>query len=101
MRQEKRVAADLGARLTPNSGATTMAKGDAVNEKFRFEMKTTTKKQVPVDTKVLQKIWDEAAATGHLAAVAITLEAMESPVPKDWILIEKTTFVALCNGEEL
>jgi hypothetical protein len=97
--QERRLADDLGARLTPNSGATTRAKGDAVDARFRYEMKTTTKKQVPVDVKVLRKIWDEAVATGHLPVVVVTMDGMEPPVPKDWILIEKTTFVALCNGE--
>jgi hypothetical protein len=98
-RQERRIAAELGARLTPNSGATTIAKGDAVDAKFRYEMKTTAKKQVPVDIKVLSKIWREATSTGHLAAVVVTMESAETPVPKDWVVIEKETFSALLRGE--
>lgn len=98
-KQETRLAEDLGARLTPNSGATTRAKGDAVDKRFRYEMKITTKKQFPVDIKVLSKIWDEAAATGHLPAVVVTMDSMEVPVPKDWVVIEKATFAALIRGD--
>jgi hypothetical protein len=98
-KQEKRLAAELGAKLTPNSGATTLAKGDAVDTQFRYEAKITSKKRVPVDADVLRKIWDEASATGHLAAVLVTMEVIESPVPQDWVMIDKSTFDALRRGE--
>jgi hypothetical protein len=88
---EKRVAPEFGARLVSNSGATAHEKGDAVNEVFRFEMKTTRGKRVPVDQKILEKIYDEAAETGHLAAVVFTMEGMPKHI-QDWVIVEKSTF---------
>ena len=98
-RQEKRLGRELGLRLHPNSGATVFDKSDASDEVFRFEMKTTQAKRVPVSQTELAKIWREAVATGLYPAVVVTLESMPAPIPQDWVLIEKTTFEAL-RGEE-
>lgn len=97
-KQEARVSKSLGADLTPASGATALAKSDAVGSdatpgpSFRYEMKTTKAKRVPVGREELAKIWKEAINTGRVPALVITMEAMERHAPKDWILMELSTF---------
>ena len=44
-KQEKRVGANLGLKLQPNSGATPFAKGDLKDEHLLVECKTLTRKQ--------------------------------------------------------
>jgi len=90
--QERRVSEELSCRRTKNSGATSMAKSDAYDDRFRYEMKVTTRRQFPVNVDTLRKIWSEAMATGKLPVVVVTMDSMEHPAPKDWVLIEKTTF---------
>ena len=53
-KQETRVAKSLGARKTPNSGATKWSKGDIMNDKWLFECKTVTKEQ---QTFTIKKEW--------------------------------------------
>lgn len=50
-KQEKRVAASLGLRVTANSGATHFDKGDATDKYLMMECKTVTKKQASVSLK--------------------------------------------------
>lgn len=98
--QERRIARDLGAKLTPNSGAG-IEKSDAVDARFRYEMKTTTAGRVPVSSSVLRKIWVEAVASGKHPVVVVTMESMRYPTPKDWVLLEKYVFEMLINNEEV
>lgn len=44
-RQESRVANELGAKMTPNSGATAWSKGDVTGDDILIECKTLTKEQ--------------------------------------------------------
>ncbi len=66
-KQEKRASALLGLKVTPNSGATAFAKGDARDQNLLVEFKTLTKAQ---KSHSLQKEWfdknqEEAFATGR------------------------------------
>jgi len=53
-RQEKRVAKEIGAVRTANSGATMFSKGDLLSEKFIIECKTKTKE---CDSISIKKEW--------------------------------------------
>lgn len=97
--QEQRLASEMGLRLSPNSGATAHQKGDARSAVFRFEMKLTGKASARIEAGVLTKIWHEAAETGHVPAVVVTLSALEHPIESDWVLITKTDFDAMRRGQ--
>lgn len=85
----------LGAKTTPNSGATPHAKGDAVNRDYRIEMKTTASKKCPLDADVLETIWHQATATGHTPLIVVTMESIRHPVARDWVLVELDVFEQL------
>lgn len=55
-RQEKRVADTLGAKTTPNSGATAWSKGDVTGDDILIECKTLTK---PQQIHSIKKEWLE------------------------------------------
>jgi len=106
-KQENRLSKQLGAALTPNSGATPDAKSDAVGPddrpgpNFRYEMKTTKAKKMPVGIAELAKIWKEAIATGRRPVMSVTMEAMDSgPAPKDWVVMELSVFQELTGEGE-
>lgn len=58
--QEKRVASELGGRVTPASGALWGAKGDVKSDLFLAECKTTEKPAYPLTLKTWTKISKEA-----------------------------------------
>lgn len=97
-RQEGRLAAEFGLRVTPNSGATPHAKSDALDDRIRAEMKLTSGARVPVGFGDLEKIWREAAETGRNPVVLVTFEGRDGPVPGDWALIEASFLNALLRG---
>lgn len=53
-KQESRVAKELDAKTTPNSGATTWSKGDISGDDVLIECKTLTKEQ---KTHTIKKEW--------------------------------------------
>ena len=55
-RQEKKVAKELGAKLTPNSGATMFQKGDLILGNWLLECKTQTKNK---ESFTIKKEWFE------------------------------------------
>lgn len=65
-KQEKSVAKVVSGKTTPNSGATPWVKGDVVTNKFLIECKTATteKQSFSIPKKWLEKMSDEAFATG-------------------------------------
>lgn len=58
--QEKRVANELGGKVTPASGALWGAKGDVKSDLFLAECKTTEKPAYPLTLKTWTKISKEA-----------------------------------------
>lgn len=59
-KQEKRLANEIGARLTPNSGATPFRKGDMSLGDYLIESKATDKTYIKLDQTWLDKIEKEA-----------------------------------------
>lgn len=59
-KQEKRVAKELGGRVTPASGALWGAKGDVRSEYFLVECKVTSKSSYPLKDTIWDKIAKEA-----------------------------------------
>ena len=63
-KQEKRVAKELKARVTPASGALWGAKGDVRNESYLVECKTTDKEGYSLNIATWRKIYLEALHDG-------------------------------------
>lgn len=73
-KQEKSVAKDMNARVTPASGAKWGQKGDVRSEDFLIECKTTNKDYYSITTKVWEKIRLEATQDhGRIPLLVIDL----------------------------
>lgn len=59
-KRERRVARQLGAKLTPNSGARWHSKGDMSTAADLIEVKSTAKPSMVVHKQWLEKIREEA-----------------------------------------
>ena len=62
--QEKKVAKEIGGRVTPASGALWGSKADVRNSRFLVECKTTEKSQYPLNYSTWEKIRHEALNDG-------------------------------------
>lgn len=66
VRQERRIADDIGGRVQPGSGAPAFYKSDAVaGLDLRVEAKTTSKQSYSLTTSVIDKIRAEALSGGQ------------------------------------
>lgn len=99
---EPRVAKKLSARLTPNSGAMTGAKGDATrvaDRKWLLEMKTTVNATLPMDLGWLVKISEEAYAKGMEPALVFSFVLPDGrPRPNattEWVAIPLAVYQEL------
>ena len=72
-KQEKRVGANLGLKLQPNSGATPFAKGDLKDENLLVECKTLTRKQKSrtIEKEWLTKLQEEQLSMGKLLSALV------------------------------
>lgn len=72
-KQEKRVGANLGLKLQPNSGATPFAKGDLKDEYLLVECKTLTRKQKSrtIEKEWLTKLQEEQLSMGKLLSALV------------------------------
>lgn len=73
-KQEKKLAKDIGARLTPNSGATSFAKGDMYTDEYLVESKATGNASFILKKEVLEKIEREAIQEGKIPLLIIELQ---------------------------
>ena len=91
-KQEKRIATELGGRLTPASGAGPI-KGDVQTDDYIIEAKTTTKKSYAVTTTTLKKLEQQSHLQSKKPALFIQFE--ESPLMNsEWVLIPREDFHA-------
>ena len=66
---------------TINSGAF-YQKGDGISDEYCVEIKTTEKKSFSINTKLLNKIWNEALDQNKIPLFGIVLTSKD----EDWIL---------------
>ena len=82
--KNKRKIGNIGEELfikTLNSGAF-YQKGDAISENHCVEIKTTEKKSFSINTKLLNKIWNESLDQAKLPLFGIVIRNEN----EDWIL---------------
>lgn len=87
-KQEDRLAARIGGRRTPASGARWHTKGDVRGSQFLIELKWTGKKQITIKAEVLEKIHDEAILDGRLPAVGFELNG------RNYVILEEDDAVS-------
>ena len=65
-KQENSIAAAVGGKTTPNSGATPFAPGDVKTNKFLIECKTkmSSSKSISIKKEWIQKLRDESLFAG-------------------------------------
>jgi hypothetical protein len=87
-KRERQCAEDIGGRVTPGSGAFNI-KGDAVNDKWVIDDKTTKAKSFRVDRDMISKILGDAQRAGKKGALRIGVDNMDVAVIhwKDFIEI--------------
>jgi Holliday junction resolvase len=84
------VAAAIGGRRVPGSGASPYARGDAKNERYLVEAKQTAKDSIRVTWGWLAKITRQALGAGRVPALAIEVRcgAPRDPlVPTEWVCV--------------
>lgn len=101
IREEKHVAAVVGGKTKPNSGAGRFAssKGDIEGDDFLIEHKMTEKPSIRVGCITVEKICREAALVGKRPAIAMTLVGLSNGLPTRWVAIRLSDFVELTGGE--
>lgn len=87
----------LGARQTPGSGAIAGCKSDGYTDRFRFENKATIHESFSIKLAVLEKIREEAMATGKLPALTLsfTYGSGRSVPHGDYVIIPRHVFEEL------
>lgn len=99
---EVRAAAKLGARLTPNSGATQGAKGDMQRGTWLLESKTTVHASLSLEFGWLVKITEEARAKAKIPGLVVGFVLPGGrPRPNaesEWVMMPMQVYQELVDG---
>lgn len=94
LKNEKRIAKEIGFNLTRGSGNTPWpnAKGDGSHPQIMFECKETQKATLSISQKVLAKLCREAGTVGKEPALVMSAYGLPDPIPKDWVAVPMSFF---------
>ena len=97
---ERQVAAKLGARVTPASGAMEGAKGDMSLDDYLLEAKSSVNKSFSLKHEWLEKITQEALPLGKTPALTVSFtDGSGRPIRNgDWVLIPLTEFKEMLDA---
>lgn len=99
---EPRAAKKLGARLTPNSGATVGSKGDMRTALWLIESKTTVNQSLAMELAWLVKITEEASTSMRNPALLFSFVLPDGrPRPNastEWVAMPLHLFQELTDG---
>lgn len=87
MKQEDRLAKELGGRRQAASGALPGRRGDVDVPELLIECKRTDKKSIRIEIEYLRKITEEASGTGKVPALSIEIGDPPRFVSRDWVLV--------------
>ena len=99
-KQERSIAALIGGRRTPLSGASDYAKGDAKGKVYLAEAKETAKGSYSLKQAILAKIDQEAMAQDRYPMLTVRFLNMPPLASKDWVMVPKYVFEALLSQLE-
>lgn len=85
-RQEQKIAKDIGAKRTPNSGATPFMKGDMFKGKIMFDVKSTKHGQFILTTDVLEKLESDAFTNGKIPVLLLNFTKAKK-IAQRWIVM--------------
>lgn len=109
IKQETRIAKELGGRRLPRSGGTRWSKnerttddGDVSTPEFHVEHKRTEKKSISLKREWLEKVREGSRKFAKDPAVVITFQDPAKPYnkPEDWILIPLETAKRILGYED-
>lgn len=112
-KQEQELAAALGGRRVPGSGAfgdggsgkafdqerRSGPKGDVGLAGYLMEAKMTDRESIAISKSWLAKIDGEASRVGKTPAMALRFTNMAAGVPIDWTLIPTSVFKRFLKGD--
>ena len=85
IKEEKSVAKEIGAKLTPQSGAKKFMPGDMYNGEYLIEHKGTDKKNFTITHEILDKATKEAFLMSKTPVIIVTFQKSNLTY-KRWIL---------------
>lgn len=85
--RDKKMAKQLHAKTTPNSGSRPMAsqKGDHQGHDTVVETKGTDKDRLSIGPDVIGRLCRQAVTMYKQPILVMTMEAMPEPLPKTWV----------------
>jgi hypothetical protein len=93
-RQERGLAASLGGRSTPASGAFWHRKGDVRSDRYLVEAKQTAKQSISIAKPVWEKIRREALLDGRVPVLALRIQ------DRDLAVLDMEDFLGLAADAE-
>jgi hypothetical protein len=97
---EKELAAKLGGRPQPLSGALSAFKGDVSLDDFLLDSKETENASLIISHKDLTKATREAHQSGKMPGLILTIKRVPGTIANEWILISIDDFAALLQKLE-
>lgn len=101
-KSEERLAKNLGARLTPASGAVQGFKSDMILNEYRIEAKSTQTATMSIKLEWLVKITEEALNSNKIPALTVSY-VTPAGKPKrfgDWVMIPLSHYEELKDRKE-
>jgi len=93
-KNEKRLAGEIGFKLTPGSGNQVWpkGKGDGCLSDFMFELKETQGSSLSINSQVIGKLYREAHDVGREPVLVLSAYGIPSPLPKEWVAVPTGLF---------
>lgn len=100
MRNEQRLADEIGFETTPGSGNTPWAskKGDGSHPEFMFELKETEGSRIGIGVRDIGKLNREARNVGKEPAIVLSAYGLPEPIPQEWVCVTKEMFIELLQA---
>ena len=86
-RNEKEIAKEIGAKRTPNSGATPFMKGDMFMGKVMFDIKSTKHNQFILTVDTLAKLEEDAFSNRKIPVLLLNFTNVKKTMSKRWVVI--------------
>jgi len=91
--QEKVTAANHGGRGTPGSGSGDKTKNDVRNDRYSFEVKTTTRKTYTLGLETFETAEKHALRDGRRAAMVIAFDKGLGQRPRRLVVMDEDDFI--------
>jgi len=90
--QEQKIAKEIDAKRTPNSGATPFMKGDMFKGNIMFDVKSTKHNQFILTIDVLEKLEDDAFKNRKIPILLLNFTNVKKTMSKRWVVMPYDKF---------